>query len=78
MMARRLHYSGENDLVMKMFGAVAFLMISASALAYDSGIAVQVEKGATMHVYVNGKLYNKQPGHFFTSSEYTGFIPLGG
>ena len=31
---------------------------------YDSGIALVSEKGFAMHVYVNGKLYNKQPGKF--------------
>ena len=67
-----------NNLVMKMFGAVALLMISTSVLAYDSGIAVQVEKGATMHVYVNGKLYNKQPGHFLRVRSTPGLIPPGG
>ncbi len=35
-----------------------------SLLAYDSGIAVQTEKNTPMQVYVNGKLYNKQPGKF--------------
>jgi hypothetical protein len=35
---------------------VAFLLavISFSASAYISGIAIQTEKSSTMHVYVNG------------------------
>jgi hypothetical protein len=35
-----------------------------AAFAYDSGIALTSEKGLTMQVFVNGKLYNKQPGKF--------------
>ena len=44
---------------------IIFLLASSTSLyAYDSGIAVQTEKGTTMQVYVNGKLYNKQPGKY--------------
>jgi hypothetical protein len=32
--------------------------------AYDSGIAILSETGTSMQVYVNGKLYNKQPGKY--------------
>jgi hypothetical protein len=32
--------------------------------AYISGIAFQTDKGSSMQVYVNGRLYNKQPGNF--------------
>jgi hypothetical protein len=32
--------------------------------AYLSGIAIQTDKRSSMQVYVNGKLYNKQPGNF--------------
>lgn len=32
--------------------------------AYDSGIALMTEKGISMQVFVNGKLYNKEPGKF--------------
>ena len=34
------------------------------AKAYDSGIALVSDKGSNMQVFVNGKLYNKQPGKF--------------
>jgi hypothetical protein len=61
---------------MKMLGAVAMLMISVQLMAYDSGIAVQVEKGATMQVYVNGKLYNKQPGKFLRVRSTPGLFHL--
>ena len=38
--------------------------LALSANAYDSGIALSSEKGITMQVLVNGKLYNKHPGKF--------------
>lgn len=55
-----------------------FLLWSASTslLAYDSGIAVQTEKNTTMHVYVNGKLYNKQPGKFVRVRSTPGLFHL--
>jgi hypothetical protein len=57
--------------------ALLFLLASASsALAYDSGIAVQTEKGTTMQVYVNGKLYNKQPGKFVRVRSAPGLFHL--
>lgn len=45
---------------------VLFLLLGAghTVFAYDSGIAIQTEKGTTMQVYINGKLYNKQPDKF--------------
>lgn len=52
------------------------LFISVQLMAYDSGIAVQVEKGATMQVYVNGKLYNKQPGKFLRVRSTPGLFHL--
>jgi hypothetical protein len=41
-----------------------FVFISFSSWAYLSGIAFQTDKRSSMQVYVNGKLYNKQPGNF--------------
>lgn len=41
-----------------------FTFLSFSSKAYDSGIAVQTEQGTPIQVYVNGKLYNKNPGSF--------------
>lgn len=61
---------------MKMLGAVAMLLVCTELMAYDSGIAVQVEKGATMQVYVNGKLYNKQPGKFLRVRSTPGLFHL--
>lgn len=40
------------------------LAMGFSAQAYDSGIALVTQKGMNMQVYVNGKLYNKNPGTF--------------
>ena len=40
------------------------ILISFNACAYISGIAIQTERNSNMQVYVNGKLYNKQPGNF--------------
>ena len=40
------------------------IVISFNAHAYISGIAIQTEKSSNMQVYVNGKLFNKQPGNF--------------
>lgn len=45
------------------FGAL-LLVVSYQASAYISGIAIQTDKSSNMQVYVNGKLYNKQPGNF--------------
>ncbi len=56
-----------------------FLLLLAGstvAYAYDSGIAVQTEKGTTMQVYVNGKLFNKQPGKFVRVRSTPGLFHL--
>jgi hypothetical protein len=55
-----------------------FLLLSSSGslLAYDSGIAVQTEKGTPMQVYVNGKLYNKQPGKYVRVRSTPGLFHL--
>lgn len=44
----------------------AFLLsvFALNAEAYISGIAIQTDKDSDMHVYINGKLYNRQPGKF--------------
>lgn len=54
-----------------------FLITSAyTSFAYDSGIAVQSEKGTTMQVYVNGKLYNKKPEKFVRVRSTQGLFHL--
>lgn len=52
------------------------LLISTSLMAYDSGIAVQIEKGATMQVYVNGKLYHQQHGQYLRVRSTPGLFHL--
>jgi hypothetical protein len=51
---------------MKKVVAVIFLAIISctSVFAYISGIAIQTDKSSNMQVYVNGKLYNKNPETF--------------
>ncbi|MCU0397094.1 MAG: hypothetical protein MUC73_03225 [Cyclobacteriaceae bacterium] len=50
---------------MKRLGLIALLFISSVSLfGYSSTIAIQTEKNSAMQVYVNGKLYNKQPNSF--------------
>ncbi|MBT1706017.1 hypothetical protein [Chryseosolibacter indicus] len=45
--------------------ALLLASISSPAFAYISGIAILSDaKSSNMQVYVNGKLYNKQPGKF--------------
>ena len=56
---------------MNKFVLLLLLATHTSLMAYDSGIAVQTESGTTMQVYVNGKLYNKQPGQFVRAVSYT-------
>lgn len=52
--------------VMKTTSLLLLLLLGASlkTLAYDSGIALTSEKGINMQVFVNGKLYNKEPGKY--------------
>ncbi len=52
------------------------LACSATAMAYDSGIAVQADKGTPMRVYVNGKLINKQSGQYIRARSTTGLFHL--
>ena len=52
------------------------LVISSASWAYDSGIALVTEKGMNMQVYVNGKLYNKQPGNYVRVRSTPGLFHL--
>lgn len=48
---------------MKKMGLCFFLvLLSIACFAYESGIAIQSDKGISMQVFVNGKLYNKNLG----------------
>ncbi len=48
----------------KLLFFVILVTASSSVFAYISGIAIQTDKSSSMQVFVNGKLYNKQPGNF--------------
>ena len=48
----------------KLLLGALLLVISYNADAYISGIAIQSAKSSNMQVYVNGKLFNKEPGNF--------------
>ena len=50
--------------VKKILFVLIALILSNSANAYLSGIAIQTDKRTTMQVYINGRLVNKQPGNF--------------
>ena len=52
------------------------LLISSSAIAYDSGIAIQTDRGASLQVIVNGKVYNKQPSKFVRVRSTPGLFHL--
>ncbi len=53
-----------------------FVTSAYASFGYDSGIAVQSEKGTTMQVYVNGKLYNKNPEKFVRVRSTQGLFHL--
>jgi len=62
---------------MKRFGLIALLFISSVSLfGYSSTIAIQTEKNSAMQVYVNGKLYNKQPNSFVRIKSNAGLFKL--
>jgi hypothetical protein len=61
---------------MKRLILILLLACSTTLFAYDSGIAIQTEKGTTMQVYVNGKLYNKQPGKYVRVRSTPGLFHL--
>jgi hypothetical protein len=47
-----------------------------SAFAYSSTIAIQTDKASSMQVYVNGKLYNKEPGNFVRIKSNPGLFKI--
>lgn len=51
-------------------------VISFSAHAYISGFAILTEKHSNMQVYVNGKLFNKEPGNFVRIKSRPGLFHL--
>jgi len=50
--------------VKKLLVFIFLSFFSSSLYAYISGIAIQTDHRSNMQVYINGKLYNKQPGKF--------------
>src|SRR5687767_5479910 len=61
---------------MKTLMVALLLTASFHARAYISGIAIQTEKSSNMQVYVNGKLYNKQPGKFVRIKSMPGLFHI--
>lgn len=62
---------------MKKLVLVTGLMFSVAAVfAYSSSIAIQTEKSSSMQVYVNGKLYNKQPEKFVRIKSNPGLFKI--
>ena len=61
---------------MKYFVLFFLMMGSAYAMAYDSGIAIQTDKGARIQVTINGKAYNKQTGNFVRVRSSPGLFHL--
>lgn len=60
----------------KMVVASLLAFFSLPAFGYISGIAIQTDKSSNMQVYVNGKLYNKQPGQFVRIKSMPGLFHL--
>ena len=52
------------------------LFCAFTSYAYDSGIAIQSDQGTSLQVYINGKLYNKQPGKFVRVRSSAGLFHL--
>lgn len=61
---------------MKTLLIILLLTGSTAALAYDSGIAVQTDKGTTMRVYVNGKLISRKTGDYIRTRSTPGLFHL--
>lgn len=63
-----------------MLKLIVFFLIaltsSTTVAAYDSGIAIHTDKGASILVTVNGKLYNKHPGKYVRVRSTPGLFHL--
>lgn len=55
---------------------VLLIFIAFNSDAYISGIAIQTEKSSNIQVYVNGKLFNKEPGKFVRIKSKPGLFHL--
>jgi hypothetical protein len=60
----------------KLIVALLLATFSWQAHAYISGIAIQTEKSSNLQVFVNGKLYNKQPGKFVRIKSLPGLFHI--
>ena len=60
----------------KVLIVVLLAFAAVPSLAYISGIAIQTDKSSDIQVYVNGKLYNKQPGKFVRIKSQPGLFHL--
>lgn len=56
--------------------SLSLLLSTLSAMAYDSGIAIQTDKGASIVLTVNGKVYNRQPSKFVRVRSSPGLFHL--
>ena len=64
------------NVMRRLIVAVVLLMGSVQAFGYISGIAIQTDKHSNMQVFVNGKLYNKEPGSFVRIKSQPGLFHL--
>lgn len=57
---------------------VGFLFVFSTlpSFAYISGIAIQTDKSSNMQVFVNGKLYNKEPEKFVRIKSHPGLFHI--
>lgn len=62
----------------KVIGVLALLLlfVPTESDAYVSGIAIQSDGYSEMQVFINGKLYNKQPGKFVRIKSLPGNFSL--
>jgi hypothetical protein len=59
-----------------LFLGILLVVVSYQADAYISGIAIQTDKSSNMQVYINGKLFNKEPGNFVRIKSKPGLFHL--
>lgn len=60
----------------KLIVLTVFTLSVVFAFAYSSTVAIQTTKNSSMQVYVNGKLYNQQPGNFVRIKSNPGLLKL--
>lgn len=60
----------------KLLVLLLLVVVCRSSYAYISGIAIQTEKSSPMQVFVNGKLFNKNPGNFVRIKSLPGLFHI--